>query len=673
MTAGAETAETPIKAIQAEMYAGRFEPALERLNRMLRDNPEDPEALYMAAVCARYLGRLDEAEARLVALKAAKPDFGRALQEEGHLRRATGEPARALAAYERAVRANAALSASWTAQAELLAEQGREAEAAQARAQADRLARLPKPVLAVTNHLYEGRLLKAEELCRAWLKKHPKDTEAMRLLAELGVRFGVLDDAEILLENAVAFEPGNVQLRLDYIQVLRKRQKFAAALEQARTLYEHDPENPLFQSHYAIECMQTGDYEQALALFDQVLERLPDDPATLTSRGHALKTFGRHEDAVASYRAASRVAPEHGDAFYALANLKTYTFSEDEFERMRAAEASPDLGFSQRIHLCFALGKAYEDRGEYGEAFTYYERGNALKKIETRYTADQMDQELDAQKTFCTRELFEAQGGKGHAAPDPIFIVGLPRAGSTLLEQILASHSQVDGTLELPNILSLAHSLRGRSRLTDRTRYPRILHELDAETLADYGRRYIEETSIHRKGAPFFTDKMPNNFRHVGLIKLILPNAKIIDARRHPMACCFSGFKQLFAEGQEFTYGLEEIGRYYRGYVELMDHWDAVLPGSVLRVIYEDVVDDLETQVRRLLDFCGLPFEEACLSFHETRREVRTASSEQVRQPLFTSGLEQWKRFEPWLDPLKTALGPALEDWRRDGAARTAA
>lgn len=652
-----------LNSAQKQMYENRFEAALDTLRPVLEAAPDHTDALYMQAVSCRYLKRFDEARAALDRIKRTTPDFGRAFQEEGHLLRQLDEPARALTAYQRACQFNPALVASWRAQAELLQAAGRAAEAAAALAQAERISALPRELVSVTHLLHEGKLLKAERLCRAFLQKTPHHVEAMRLLAELGNRFGVLEDADFLLESAIEFEPGNTQLRLDFIQVLRKRQKFEAALAQARHLYEAEPDNPLFQSHYAIESMQTGDYQRALDLFDQVLERLPEDPATHTSRGHALKTLGRQDEAVSAYRRAFAAQPDYGDAWYGLANLKTYRFTDEEIAGMQAQEASPDLTFANRIHLCFALGKAFEDRKDYDASFGYYERGNALKKLQTRYTAEQMDEELEAQASLCTPELFANKGGQGCDAPDPIFIVGLPRAGSTLLEQILASHSQVDGTLELPNILALSHRLRGRNR-SDRTRYPRILHELSADQLRELGEDYIENTRIHRQGAPFFTDKMPNNFRHIGLIKLILPNAKIIDARREPMACCFSGFKQLFAEGQEFTYGLEEVGRYYRGYVELMDHWDRVLPGQILRVQYEDVVADLETQVRRILDYCGLPFEQACLDFHATERAVRTASSEQVRQPINTRGIEQWRHFEAHLDPLKQALGPALETYR---------
>ena len=341
--------------------------------------------------------------------------------------------------------------------------------------------------------------------------------------------------------------------------------------------------------------------------------------------------------------------------------LKTCGRTDHEIARMHQQQHNTDLGHMERVYLNFALGKAYEDQGDYATAFGYYAEGNQLKRAQSRYDADRMAEECEAQKAICTRELFEQHAGSDNPAPDPIFIVGLPQAGSTLLEQILFSHSQVDGTQEVPNILSLSQQLRRRPPSGSAGEgYPAILAGVDSEELAAFGRRFIEDTRIHRQGAPIFIDKMPNNFRHIGLLHLILPNARIIDARRHPMACCFSGFKQLFAEGQEFSYSLTDIGRYCRDYVALMDHWDRVLPGRVLRVIHEDVVDDLEGQVRRILDFCGLPFETACLEFHKTERSIRTPSSEQVRQPIYRESVEQWRHFEPYLEPLKQALGQDL-------------
>lgn len=648
---------------KADLAEGRIDAALRRASSVLANTPDHQDALYVSAVANRYIEDFGAASKAIDRLIALSPEYGRAHQERGHLLKALALEEEALAAYRYAAQLNPSLMASVQGAFELAT--SREPVAARA-AQLEfvRLSNLPKPLLAVMNHVAEGRILKAEEICRAFLQKNPTHTEGMRLLADIGMRLSVLDDAEFLLESAVALEPENTQLRLDFIQVLRKRQKHDAALQQAKHLHEQDEANPLFQSHLAVESMQVGDYETAFALFDAVLDKLPGDPVTLTSKGHALKTYGDQERAIEAYRAATTSNPGHADAYYALANLKTYRFTDEEIAAMQAQAVQPGMPLRHQIHFHFALGKALEDREDVALGFSHYDKGNELKRIQSRYDADQMEREFRAQMDVCGSELFDRQAEKGFPAQDPIFIVGLPRAGSTLLEQILASHSQVDGTMELPNILALAHRLRSNGPISKESLYPQVLHDLSAEDLYGFGKAFIEETRVHRQGAPRFIDKMPNNFRHIGLIHLILPNAKIIDARREPMACCFSGFKQLFAEGQEFTYGLTEIGRYYRGYVELMAHWDRVLPGQVLRVQYEDVVEDLETQVRRVLDFCGLPFEEACLNFHQTKRSVRTASSEQVRQPLYQSGVDQWRQFEEHLAPLKDALGPALQGYR---------
>ncbi|MCC5872889.1 MAG: sulfotransferase [Gammaproteobacteria bacterium] len=646
-----------LTAIRQHMVDGDFTAAAASLGAVLAESPEATEALYMLAVCQRYLDQHDAALQSLTQLKRLAPEHSRAYQEEGHLNRARGRHEAALEAYRRACTLNPALEASYRGQIAILEELGRRAAAERVHAQLGWLLALPKPLVAVTDLIAQNKLAKAEALCRRFMQKNPRNVEGMRLLAGIGLKLGVLEDAEFLLESAVAFAPDHLPARIEYVQALRKRQKFARALEESRTLLDKAPDNPQFRSLYAIESMQTGDYDTALAAFDEVLDQLPGDPATLTAKGHALKTCGRTDEAVSAYRGALVSHPRHGEAYYALANLKTYRFTDDEIARMHEQEHNPDLGHMERVYLNFALGKAYEDQEDYATSFGYYAEGNQLKRAQSRYDADRMAEEFEAQKVVCTRELFEHHAGSGDPAPDPIFIVGLPRAGSTLLEQILSSHSRVDGTLELPNILSLSQQLRRRPSGAASEGYPAILAELEAEELAAFGRTFIEDTRIHRQGAPMFIDKMPNNFRHIGLIHLILPNAKIIDARRHPMACCFSGFKQLFAEGQEFSYSLTDIGRYYRDYVALMDHFDRVLPGRVLRVMHEDVVDDLEGQVKRILDFCGLPFEDACLRYYETERNVRTPSSEQVRKPIFRESLEQWRRYEPFLEPLREALG----------------
>lgn len=650
------------------LQAGRLGEAEKLARNGLAVAPDDRDLLYVMAVAQRYLGKLDAASATLDRLTSAHPDYGRAEQERGHLFVASGRSDEARDAYDRAVARNPTLLASWRALVALNADNPREAE--RAREEVAYLGALPKELLAVASMIYEGRLQPAEELCRRYLRAHPTDVEAMRLLADIGTRLHVYDDAEFLLESALEFEPDYALARLDYVGVLHKRQKFAAAHAQASRLHALDPGNPLFQNALANESAATGRYDEALAIYDTLIASGAAAAGTHLTRGHALKTIGRQEEAVAAYRAAYAAQPDFGDAYWSLANLKTYRFTEEEMRAMAAEVEAPGTAPDDRAHLHFALGKAHEDRGDHAAAFSHYDAGNRLRREQSRYDADAMDREMAAQIRFFTPDVIARMAGTGDPSDAPIFIVGLPRAGSTLVEQILASHSRVEGTLELPNIMGLAHRLNGRRRADEGEIYPDCLTELSRDDLARFGREFLEETQIHRTGRPHFTDKMPNNFRHIGLIHLILPNARIIDARRDPMDCCFSGFKQLFAEGQEFTYGLEEVGRYYRGYERLMAHWDAVLPGKVLRVQYEDMIDDLEGQVRRILDHCGLAFEPSCLDFHKTRRSVRTASSEQVRQPIYRTGMAQWRPFEPWLDPLKRALGlPAPEDVAADQAA----
>lgn len=644
--------------LQQWMSSKQFDVALDYLNSFLAHTPEHADGHYFASACLRYLKRYDEASSHLERVRQIDPSHSRALQEQGHLLRDMGRLEEAMAFYHHATRQNPALLAAWQSQLLILQQRGDHARAQAVKEQVAYLSSLPKPLLVVSDLVAQGKLLKAEELVRQFLQQVPHHVEAMRLLADIGVRLGILDDAELLLDAAVQLAPDHLQLRVDYLQALRKRQKFAAAFEQASWLLAQRPDNPQFQSLYAIESMQTGDYDTAVAFLDKVLLRLPGEPTTLTTRGHALKTAGRQAQAIASYQGALTSDPRHGEAWYSLSNLKTYVFSDDELATMHSLEEEGTLTPNDRVHLSFALGKAYEDRKNFEKSFDYYSRGNRIKKVQSRYDAHSMTAEMQLQKEVVTPELIAAMAGSGCMAADPIFILGMPRAGSTLLEQILSSHSMVDGTLELPNVLALAQRLRRGKRISGVSHYPAVLQELSGGDLRAFGEAYIEDTRIHRQSAPFFIDKMPNNFRHVGLIKMMLPNAKIIDARRAAPACCFGGFKQLFAEGQEFSYDLADIGQYYRDYVDLMDHWHEVFPGEILLMEYEQVVEDIEAQVRRVLAFCGLPFESACLDFHQTQRPVRTASSEQVRQPLYRSGLDQWRNFEPWLGPLKEALGP---------------
>ena len=653
-------ADSARKLIEAAKFSEAATLAEELLDAPLEDE-QRCEALYLLAVAQRFGNRLPEALAALQRLHGENPGHARAWQERGHICSAEGRHAEAIAAYSRAVERNPALTASWRSLAKLQEGNGDREGAQRARERLEFLNRLPPDLVHVTDLIHERKFHKAEQLCRKFLEANRRHVEGMRLLAEIGVHLKIYDDAEFLLESCVEFAPDYIPARIDYANLLIRKTNFEKANEQARRLVDMQPNNPSFKTTLATTLVGLGRFEEGVALYRELLEANPTRSQLHLLTGHAQKTMGVLEEAIDSYRQAHHQRPDFGDAFWSLANTKTYRFSDDEIRHISHYEQAPGTAVDDRIHLCFAAGKALEDRADYDASFEYYERGNALKMKENRYRAEVNENRARAQVEVCTKDLFERRAGVGFECNDPIFIVGLPRAGSTLLEQILASHSLVDGTMELHNVLALAQRLRGRQAERS-SRYPQILHELDDSYFRRFGEQYIDQTRTYRGGAPFFIDKMPNNFMHIGLIRLILPNAKVIDARRHPMACCFSCFKQLFGEGQEFSYGLPEVGRYYRTYVRLMDHWDEVLPGFVLRVMHEDVVDDLETQVRRILDFCGLPFESNCVQFHRTERNIRTPSSEQVRQPIFREGLDRWRRYEKHLDPLREALGSGILD-----------
>ncbi len=662
ITAAAPTDSDSIVArARGLLQQGQFQQSIALCKSVIDGDADHKDALYTLAVAFRLDRNFEAALSHIDSLIEIEPANGRAHQERGHCLRDAGRGDEAFLAYQSAVSLNAALHGSWKMLGQINANKRRDEAAEFAEAQCAYLESLPPELLSVASLIEEGRLVKAENICRHFLQTRGHHVEAMRFLAEIGTKFNSFDEAEFLLESAVVLEPDNAGAHMDYVNVLGKRQKFDKALEQATLLRAKSPDSPPIEMLYANQNLVVGNFDEALTVYRARAEQVPNNPSIHLTLGHALKTTGAQAAAIEAYTRAYSIKPDFGDAYWSLANLKTYQFDTKQIAAMREIEATPATQLGDRYHLCFALGKALEDHSDYAAAFEYYERGNRLKREEVGYDWRRISKEIALQIEHVTPELLAKTKGAGCPAPDPIFILGLPRAGSTLLEQILASHSQVEGTMELPNILALAHKLDGRRRVDEEARYPANLGELSRDELTAFGEAFIADTQIQRKnGTPFFIDKMPNNFRHIGLIHMILPNAKIIDARRGAMGCCFSGFKQLFAEGQEFTYGLEEIGHYYRDYVALMDHWDSVLPGKILRVTYEDVVANLETQVRGMLDFCGLPFEDACLTFHQTDRAVRTASSEQVRQPIFTSGVDQWENFSPYLDSLRAILGPEL-------------
>lgn len=634
--------------------------AREQAQEILQRYPDEINSQFVIAAAMRAEGEQAKARQRLEKLVERAPDYALAQQELGFAYAEAGQVVAGIAALQRAVGIEPGLPASWKLMAELFLVDEDEASATEAFNQ-HLLASSVEPNLVRALKLFgAGKIGQAEQLCRKFLYDNPTDVTAIRLLAEIGMKAGVYSDAEKLLERCLELAPDFSMARLSYARVLERREKLELALVQVEQLLEEEPDKFTLLVLKGAILTKMGDYERALPLYEFLLSRFPARPKISLYYGHALKTVGKQQQAIEAYRQAISLQPGFGDAWWSLGNLKTFRFDDDDIEAMRAEISKKPSGMDDFLNLCFALGKALEGNERYDESFYYYQLGNGIKQKASGYDADDTAQAVRRLKAVCDIELFSAAEGQGYQTPDPIFVVGLPRSGSTLLEQILASHSQVDGTKELGFILAIVRSLGGKKKKSDISRYPEILTDLNASQLNDLGQEYMERSRIHRGTAPFFVDKMPNNFMHVGLIHMILPNAKIIDARRHPMASCFSGYTQHFARGQSFTYGLTNIGRYYRDYVDLMDHWDEVLPGKVLRVQYEDMVADTETHVRRMLRHCKLDFEESCLQFHKTERAVQTASSEQVRQPIYKGALEHWRNYEAHLDELKQALGPVL-------------
>ena len=656
--------------------ASRIEAGVKRIAALLeRDEPAEAAAaalelralvpgnrdvLHLLAVCQRRLRRIPEAIATLAALEERHPLYGRLYLERGHCHAALDRVDAAIEAYSQAVILNPDLREGWIALRSLFAAKGLHAEADNAARHVARIAEIPPDIVTAAEMLANGEVGVAEELVRDHLRRHGEHVESLRLLARIAMRFDAAHDAELLLERALVLAPQHRDARQEYALVLLQRQSHRKADAQLQALLTDDPRNRSDRILQAAAWAGLGDYDKALPMYRALIAESPRRPELHLSVAHALKALGRTQEAIESYRRAAALAPGLGEAYWSLANLKTYRFSDEDLAHMQAAEArgvSPE----NRCHFCFALGKALEDRGQYAQSFAYYERGNALKLSEVRSRPEDFERAAALQTSLCTREFFAARAGYGCDSDAPIFIVGLPRSGSTLIEQILASHAQVEGTMELADIPRLVQDLQSSELAGAESSYPGILAQLTAARCRRLGEDYLRDTRVYRSGRPFFIDKMPNNFLHLGLIHLILPNARIIDARRDPMACSFSIFKQLFAAGQRFAYSMEHIARYYRMYVDLMAHWDRVLPGKVLRVHHEDVVRDLDGQVRRLLDFCGLDFEPSCLEFHKTRRAVHSASSEQVHLPLYSEGVDQWRHFDPWLAPLKSALAPVRD------------
>ena len=636
--------------------------AAEQARAILEVVPRHADTTRLLATALRLSGDIPAALETVAPLAKGLPNLPLAQLELALCLERLGRTAEAVQAFDRASALEPRLSEAWRGLSESLALLGDEAGAERALARQLRASTRDPLLIEAATALGENRLGEAEQALRERLKADPADVAAIRMLAETGARLGRYADAEGLLTRCLELAPSFAAARHNLATMLYRQNKNAEALGEIQRLTDKEPRHPGYANLRAAILARLGEYEQAIAVCERMLADYPNQPKGWMSYGHALKTVGRQADSVAAYRKALSQAPTLGEAWWSLANLKTVNFSAEDVAAMTTALGAPGLSDDDRLHLYYALGKAHEDAQGGDAAFTHYAAGAAIRREQLDYDPEENAAETARAKALFTPAFLAARVGQGSQAPDPIFVVGLPRAGSTLIEQILASHSMVEGTMELPDLIVMARRLGGKTANRAESRYPEVLAELSPDQLAELGEEFIARTRVQRKtGKPFFIDKMPNNFAHAGFIHLILPNAKIIDARRHPLGCCFSGFKQHFARGQGFSYDLTDIGRYYADYVELMAHFDAVLPGRVHRVIYEAMIADPEAEIRALLDHCGLPFEDACLTPHKTERAVRTASSEQVRRPIFKDAVEHWQKFDSHLGPLRVALGPVLD------------
>ncbi|MFY9349175.1 MAG: sulfotransferase [Sphingobium sp.] len=623
----------------------------------------------IACQALRRMGKPSQALTRLTALARSDAHVPAVLWELAQAASEAGATGQAIAALENLTRRQPGVAAGWFLLGRELRRADREMDGWRADLSGVRAASRDPMLLEAAAAMNEGRLDAAEAVLNGRLAQNPDDPPAVRLLGEVEWRRGDMSAALALVERAVALAPG-FDLARDFLaRLLLQSNRLPEALAQAETLARSPLRHPGYELLRASILVRLGDQAGACAIYEALLKHKPDHPQVWQNLGHARKTLGQQAGAIHAYRQAVTHQPTMGEAWWSLANLKTVTLDTEDIAAMRDAldALAPEAGTRHEdiFHLHFSLGKALEDAGDHEGAFGHYAEGNRLRRALLNHDAAAFSAEVEAGARTFTAPFIAAKGPGGCPAPDPIFIVGLPRSGSTLVEQILSSHSLVEGTMELPEMMIIASRLQARVDEGEFADFASMVAALSPADRLRLGEEYIERTRIHRQtDRPHFIDKMPNNWQHVGLIHLILPNARIIDARRHPMACCFSGWKQHFARGQAFSYDLSDIGLYYRDYVAAMRAFDAAMPGQVHRVIYEHMVADTPGEVARLLDHLGLAFEPACLAFWETKRAVRTASSEQVRQPIYTGGLDQWRHFAPWLDPLETALGPALTDWQ---------
>jgi len=643
----------------AQLLRSRPAQAAQRAQEILKIHPGHPHAALILGVARRIGGDLAGALQMLLPLARAQPGWAPPAYEVGVALGFAGRRKEAVQWLRRAVQLKSDIGDAWRLIADHLLTLGDTAGADAAYAN-DRIVATRDPRLAApANALLNNRIAEAEALLRAHLTQNPADVAAIRMQADVAVRLRRSALAEQMLEHCLALAPDYTAARHDYALVLHRLNKHPEAIDQVDQLLAIEPGNASYLSLKAAALTRLGDYARAVETCREILTSHPDNANARTRLGHALRALGKQDESVAAYREAIRLAPGLGEAWWAMANGKSLRFSPEDVTTMRQQLARGDLNHNDRVQLRFALGKALGDDAAYEESFRQYAEGNRLQRAAAPYDPAAISNFVQRARGTFTREFFAERAGWGATADDPIFIVGMPRSGSTLVEQILASHPDVEGTSELPDVVAIAWSLTVSRKDAEVKSYPELLGTLGADELQQLGERYVAGTRMYRKtAAPYFIDKLPNNWAHLGLIQLMLPNARIIDVRRDAMGGCFSCFRQHFASGQEFACDLRDLGRYYRDYVDLMAHFDAVLPGRIHRVDYRALVEDTETEVRRLLEHCGLPFDPTCLRFHENERAVGTPSAEQVRLPVYRDALDHWRHYEAWLGPLKEALGP---------------
>jgi tetratricopeptide (TPR) repeat protein len=643
--------------ILAQLQSRQTAQAIDSCRALLARYPDDINILGLLGAALGDLRRFDEAEQVLQKVIDQAPTFAKPYEDLGTLLMQQRKAGEALPLLEKAVRLDPALEEAHFQLGKALAQLGRGREADASFERAFALSPQRRMMALAAEHHQAGRLQEAEQLCRQVLQKEPAHVDALRLLGLIAASSGDLDDAEHLLRQALAVAPDHAPALFELGRVLRELERPEEAIEVYRELLALQPDDPRAHFQLASALAPAARNEEAAAAYRRCLALAPKHTGAWLGLGHMLKTVGQHDEGVAAYRHCIALEPGFGEAYYSLANLKTYRFGSAEIESMQRHLESDKLNDTSRVNFLFALGKAFEDAGNYEQAWRYYEEGNARQRMLVNYDPVQTETVNDELIAFFDAAFFASTAGHGHPDRAPIFVVGLPRSGSTLIEQIIASHSQVEGTSELPYIGRLTKSLNHNR--ADAMRYPRVLGELQPRHFHRLGQDYLDMAARHRlQGTVHFIDKMPNNFPSAGFIHSILPNAKIIDARRDPMDACVGNLRQLYAKGQTFSYDQCDIGEYYLQYLRMMAHWDNVLPGKILRVQYEDVVADLETQVRRILDFLELPWEDNCLRFHATLRSVRTASSEQVRQPIYDSSVGFWRHYASHLDELREILAP---------------